>query len=597
MAHYFEFLVVTLLVTLVSPCAYAVPLSETPEEAPPPVFALWLCLPFLVLATVKLVYIKFRRAQSIHACGDPGAVPIATSTKFPSIPSIRGLGFKLPDTPQSSIGGMKDITGYLVGFLGSPEWETRIRRRVDRVVRRSQTVASTVTSPRISLVEHTSSVSGDTRTSKGTQNVSQTNTTSSRRQSSRRSGSHRSRSASVSFLEMQTPKVPIPDIHNCGVVHPMSPACTDTLPLQNTRKDSLNSGEETRWRRRRLSLSYFSPTVVHIDSPPAVAAPEPPKRSLDKSIKSNSDESHGRSYSKTPSFQDASTSSNVSSDSVTSLPEGEITMDLSVSQAPASPNPEASVLSYPRSVSESLDDLSYIISPDAGRSVDWSVEEIMKVPRRNSSQRRPLGNSVPPVSDGASSSMTPPMMPVPVIHLVSSPDPSVLDRSGSDKSMGSYHSRGSVAMLQVDPASLAPSARSSVSSAGKDWILADLLKDGKLDVDAVSGVLGLDLGFLDDPTPNSDSIFGNTSHLSETGSPAKEGMGWGRAAQDGSTSFDMQIRKPGGPLFVIPEETEEFNDVGSSRRGSKYSMVSGSASARYSRGYGNQSVHTSWIAS
>ena len=79
-----------------------------------------------------------------------------------------------------------------------------------------------------------------------------------------------------------------------------------------------------------------------------------------------------------PSFQDASNSSNVSSESVVSLPSGEITVNLSVSQAPTSPNPQASVLSYPHSVSESLDEYSYVMNTDGVvRSVDWSVEEVM----------------------------------------------------------------------------------------------------------------------------------------------------------------------------------------------------------------------------
>lgn len=283
--------------------ASALPLPATPEASPPPIFALWLCLPFVVLAAVKLTYMNFRRAQSIHACATESSGSAKLPTKSHSFSSFRGLGFSMPAYHQRASLWGKDITGYLVGIFGSPAWETRIRRRVDRVVRQSIGNASGVVSPRISLFEH-HSVSDNTRTSKGTASVSQPDTTmSSHRQSrhsSRHSGPRRPRSASVSFLEMQTPKIPAIDLAACEMARPnIGPDASLGLQTASVRNDNRKSGED-RWRRRRLSMSYFSPVSMRMEPPPIpVTLPaDPPKRSLDKSVKSSSDGSHNRSYSK-----------------------------------------------------------------------------------------------------------------------------------------------------------------------------------------------------------------------------------------------------------------------------------------------------------
>ncbi|TCD65259.1 hypothetical protein EIP91_002923 [Steccherinum ochraceum] len=588
------------ILVLLAPCAVSgLPLSTVPEASPPPTFALWLCIPFVLLAVFKVTYMKFRRAQSIHDCE---ATPVeGTTTQLGSFSSFRGLGLKFPSVPKRPVLWKKDITGYLVGCLGSPEWETRIKRRVDRAVRKSKEITSAVTSPRISITDHTYSTADNTRTSKGTIGVSRANTTTSSRhpsrRSSQRSGSRRSQSVSVSFLEMQTPHVHVPDITNCGVIHPSSPPCPDaSFPLHTN--SLLKTGDDRKWRRRKLSISHFSPILMQVDPPPEPVS-DAPKRSLDRSIKSGSDESRTRSYSKTPSFQEPSTSSNVSSDSIASIPSGEITVNLSVSQAPTSPNPEASVLSYPHSVSESLDEFSYIVGPDGSRVGDWTVDEVMRVPKQNRTPSRSVAPTHVPTTPVL------PLSPSLKSNSATSPDSSAIQRSGgSSRSKASsmhaeVHSNTSPVLDYQEPS--APSGsnpRFSGDSAAKDWILEDLLRDGRLDVDAVSGVLGLDLGFLDDPTPNNDSIFGNTSHLSDTpASPAKEGMGWGRAAVSGSTSFDIQIRKPGGPLCVIPEETE---DDASSKRASgshRWSNRSEGSSVRPSKESGDyEEAYNHWIS-
>lgn len=288
-------------------------------------------------------------------------------------------------------------------------------------------------------------------------------------------------------------------------------------------------------------------------------------------------------------------SSNVSSESVASLPSREITVDLSCTQAPSSPHPEASILSYPHSVSESLDEFSYILNAESSRPIDWSVEEVMKVPKHT--PRRPTGSMTLEATDTSSHS---PSLMLLQDRITKDPRDSVGSNAGS--LLLPRPASGSPVVLMPVPQHPATESQQhgsktqlSASDTRKDWILEDLLKDGKLDVDAVSGILGLDLEFLDDLTPNSDSIFGNISNLSDAASPGRDGMGWGRAAQSGSTSFDIQIRKPGGPLCVIPEETED--DVSSRRGSTRWSGISGSISARYSRWSARQDEgNTSWVA-
>ena len=299
---------VTLLLFCTPRAVAAIPLATIPEDTPPPILTLWLCIPFLVLATLRLIYQKYRRAQTIHEC-DP-RTSVQASVKSSVMPSLRGIGFQLPDPNRKKYFWNKDFTGYLVGFLGSPTWETRIRRRVDRVVRKSKIVASTVTSPRISISEVYRSASDDTKTSRGTTQVSRTNTIASSnvhsqsRRSSHRSGSHRSRSASVSFLEMQTPRLPAhePQSRNAtrGQLTVDAARFSQATPRENKTMD------DSKWRRRKLSMlyfspSYFSPTVAGTESPSATSADA--KRSLDRSVHSSSEESgsQARSYAKSMS--------------------------------------------------------------------------------------------------------------------------------------------------------------------------------------------------------------------------------------------------------------------------------------------------------
>lgn len=109
------------------------------------------------------------------------------------------------------------------------------------------------------------------------------------------------------------------------------------------------------------------------------------------------------------------------------------------------------------------------------------------------------------------------------------------------------------------------------------WNLEDLVKDGQLDVDAVSAVLGLGLSIIedeeddkDDPRRVADSEVGQ-SH--EQCSPDRfAGMGWGRACETGVTT--LQMRVPGEQLTAIMEETDELS-INESARNSAASLLHG----------------------
>lgn len=75
----------------------------------------------------------------------------------------------------------------------------------------------------------------------------------------------------------------------------------------------------------------------------------------------------------------------------------------------------------------------------------------------------------------------------------------------------------------------------------KSWELDDLLKDGKLDIDAVNDILGL--GGNDRPVESPVGL-------------SDDGYGWKRERDNDSTS--IHIRSPGQPLCAIPEETEDI---------------------------------------
>lgn len=145
---------------------YAAPLPQDTDAHLSPTsagyLALGLCLPFVLLAILKYTYLKCRRAQTIHGSTrsispeQGGLSPsiainekkssvvglgLATSSVFPLSP---GVTSEHPAEPRQwsllnhrafakvfkrTISLKVELRGYLVGFLGSPAWETRIKIR------------------------------------------------------------------------------------------------------------------------------------------------------------------------------------------------------------------------------------------------------------------------------------------------------------------------------------------------------------------------------------------------------------------------------------------------------------------------------------
>lgn len=96
-------------------------------------------------------------------------------------------------------------------------------------------------------------------------------------------------------------------------------------------------------------------------------------------------------------------------------------------------------------------------------------------------------------------------------------------------------------------------------SISTDWLLEDLIRDGMLDVDAVHSALGLGL-----PSPPIESSPRYpTTRSPDPGMNMKDSHNPHTQAI-GTSDVDMHIRKPGGLLFSIPEETEDISDAGHS---------------------------------
>lgn len=76
---------------------------------------------------------------------------------------------------------------------------------------------------------------------------------------------------------------------------------------------------------------------------------------------------------------------------------------------------------------------------------------------------------------------------------------------------------------------------SSSALEAANWELSDLVKNGRLDVDAVSEALGLGFGLEGTESPN----------LSSTS----------------ETRMDSLVRRPGGPLYAIPEESDAEESI------------------------------------
>lgn len=320
----FLFLFVLLCVT---PAVFSSPIPTSGNEpGASPLIALAIAIPLVFLGTAKLVYLRYRRAQSIHSY-DSG--PIEIKAESASQQWI-GLGiehhpakrdrFKLfkvftlsKSTESESAPSSTAVTGYLVGCFGSPQWETRLKAQADRAARkaipsnsssfnkdhfspseiRSAIAVGSIRSTIFSQSVYTKS--GHNSNSLGTNSLG--TGTNSRRHTQTSSSS---RVPSVSFLEMSTPNLNMNmDITNCGSIHPGSPACNEQIfgsrivkyqTPQNSRRSSRNS-KASRPNSRGSITPRPSPAPIQGGSSRA-------NSSTEESSRSDSDNSRSFSRSK-----------------------------------------------------------------------------------------------------------------------------------------------------------------------------------------------------------------------------------------------------------------------------------------------------------
>ena len=111
--------------------------SSTPPAASPafhPLAIAFGLLPLPILAGFKYAYLRYRRGQSIHAHGIPSA------PSKPSLVDPTSLSSSLapPAAPRSRFAAfLTTLQPYLVGFSGSPDWETTISCRLNGTLRRA----------------------------------------------------------------------------------------------------------------------------------------------------------------------------------------------------------------------------------------------------------------------------------------------------------------------------------------------------------------------------------------------------------------------------------------------------------------------------
>ncbi|KAH9918772.1 hypothetical protein B0H21DRAFT_768558 [Amylocystis lapponica] len=532
--------------------AHALPIAPLPSAQTSPLVCAFVLLPFPLLAAIKYTYLRHRRGQSIHE----GIEKMAP---------VRLLG---SPRPRKTILG-RIHSGYLIGCLGSPDWETRIQCRIDKVERyMRQSPADPKPSSAVlysRILAHSSRTSSRNRT---TPNVS-----------SHRSLS-RSRSLSVSCLDLQSLEAPV-DITSCAIVHPSSPAC----PL-------LLSRPYLAHLRLRRTPVFSSPTLMQIM--------EPVLSSWYDETSSKSQDSQGTRI--TPPFETPPTSPNSEASPLTkqnaSVFRKDITLStssslligdrssltVSVFEAPSTPVPPPVHAAQSRRRScdalpgdwtnDSVEQLRLLQSPTyRSPSTPLNIEVVTTTYRAPfAATTRPL-NVVPKPK-----TMSPPSPTL--VHSMSPLDlfsgkskrgkamslqrrksgsptigPSPLRHSvaiETSVSMPTFDSRPMSGVYLTTPTTVTSTTRAS-------WELDDLVRDGQLDVDAVSAALGLGLvmglGSLSgDNIPSiSDSTSSDAVYLSSSGSPGS-GMGWGRAREVGNIT--LQIRTPGAQLCAIPEEDD-----------------------------------------
>ncbi|KAI8972580.1 hypothetical protein BD414DRAFT_525240 [Trametes punicea] len=587
---------VALLLLLCATTTKAIPLYDgstldgTPLSPVSPLAVAMSLLPLPLLAALKYAYMRFRRGQSIHA----HACPLSPNLEKTMSP-------RSPTEGQSSSGLWYSLTPYLVGCLGSPEWETKICSRLDRTLRQAK-AGSRRSSRRSSPALADSSAT--------TANTSTAYYSSLSNKSRSRS---KSMSASLGDVSMNynsqgtffTSRA-LSAITDCAIIHPSSPPCLHAVPLPVPPEPAHKSS--------RTSIQELSPTLMQMMEPvlaswceDSLSKGKPTSSSADTSRNKSNSSTESRSSFQTPMTSPASPAiTGTFPDSTSTVPFTLLRKQFGVSATSSILSVTAATLPSPTSVS-----LAVFHSPIASGipvpqpvytptirpescavlPFDWRnerdclrVHAILQSPtHRSPAPGTPVGIFDVFASAGADVSFSPTLAPAASPTVSQGPvsaGPVVLKSALKKRTSGSAARAGTSPPI---PFSLRNSVSFSVmslevpaadcddggeKSCRKSWDLADLMSDGQLDVDAVTRVLGLGLGL---PLPTSRSSVGSVGSdavLSLTDEHGEAGVGegeydveqyatgWGSPRLEAMrASMQLLTHVHGAPLCVIPEES------------------------------------------
>ncbi|KAI0672589.1 hypothetical protein C8Q78DRAFT_1028002 [Trametes maxima] len=499
-----------------------------------PLAAALALLPFPVLAALKYGYMRFRRGQSIHAHPHTISPSIGGLTRSPS--SASGLSAK--HVPSS--GFWFTLTPYLVGFLGSPRWETTIRSRLDKTIRKSKSLS--ITSPRPDA-SFSSPALAASQTSRFTGNTSTAYYSSLSHKSRSRSRS-RSKSLSVSFGDTSADFNPRLTSHafsaitDCSLIHPSTPPCQHAtlLPIPPQPAHTLPLV-------RRTSLKDHSPTLMQVMEPVLASWYDDSAYKPNDSAHSSANTSRERSASSggSPSlpFQTPMTSpASPGMPGALSVPSLSFTLlrkqlgasgtssafSLSTTTLPSSSpntvslavfhtgNPVTPGLSVPKPTytpAGSIRTESY--------NIDWRTDRNKRPTLLQSpTHRSPAPGTTPvhiyDVLDSTvdrrrkspkvsfSPTLAPPAMPCQTTGAVVLKSALRKPSAGASPTIPpSLRNSVSFSLLSVDSGGVLGSTTTGVldtstASVRRSWDMSDLLSNGELDVDAVTRILGLGLG-------------------------------------------------------------------------------------------------------
>ncbi len=250
------FLLALPLLTMAAPLYDNLHVSHPAEPLQPLAIALAL-VPFPLIALLKVAYLRFRRGQSIHALDSP-LPPRATTSVSAPMSTAASVGSSLAEK-SNTVNSSTDLSPepsflarqrqcfwiafqpYLVGFLGSPDWEVTISCRITNTLRREARHAAVL-------------VDSSTRRSTSATNPSTAYSTLSTK-SRGTSRTSRSNHRSVSLVDKTRHRLPN-DFAFMPLVHPSSPPPIQLPPPAHLPTSSV-----------RFSVQQNSPTLMQIMEP------------------------------------------------------------------------------------------------------------------------------------------------------------------------------------------------------------------------------------------------------------------------------------------------------------------------------------------